>query len=224
MFNIHNVRLDWDLMPMALKLSEVREMLISGGKAADVKALAAITGVPRPTVQRALDLLDLPKKYQNMLLKEAAKPRNEQRIKPDLFIEIYKSLHAVERHIPEVFQEVKRPAYIDAMVKKYLGGVVGNVVAFREVTKIARAEKAGVDRTHAIPVIVKLVRKRNYGITQAFEDTVQAAYEQRDLISKLRSITQRLSEYRSRRKVNEQVRLALTDLRSAIDRILGPER
>ncbi len=32
MFNIHNVRVDWDLMPMALKLGEVREMLEKEGK------------------------------------------------------------------------------------------------------------------------------------------------------------------------------------------------
>src|SRR4051794_25820591 len=27
MFNIHNVRVDWDIMPMALKLAQVRDML-----------------------------------------------------------------------------------------------------------------------------------------------------------------------------------------------------
>src|SRR5260370_9892804 len=32
MFNIHNVRVDWDLMPIALKLGEVREMLEKEGK------------------------------------------------------------------------------------------------------------------------------------------------------------------------------------------------
>ena len=78
MFNIHNVRLDWDLMPMALKLAEVRTMLEKSGKASDVKALSAITGVPSSTVKRAFDLLDLPAKYQKMLIKEAAKPRGEK--------------------------------------------------------------------------------------------------------------------------------------------------
>src|SRR6266571_254696 len=48
MFNIHNVRVDWDLMPMALKLGEVREMLEKEGKETNAKALAAVTGVRLP--------------------------------------------------------------------------------------------------------------------------------------------------------------------------------
>src|SRR5580704_16423471 len=92
MFNIHNVRVDWDLMPMALKLGEVREMLEKEGKDISPKALAAVTGVRLSTVRRALELLDLPAKYQKLLLREAEKPRNQQRIKADLFIEVYKSM------------------------------------------------------------------------------------------------------------------------------------
>ncbi len=221
MFNIHNVRVDWDLMPMALKLGEVREMLASSGKACDAKALAAITGVARSSVQRALDLLDLPKKYQKMLLKEAGKPRSEQRIKPDLFIEIYKSLHVIERHVPEVFEQVSKAAYVDGMVRKYLTNVVENVVSYREVGKIARAEKAGVSRADAAPAIVRLVRKRKYGIRNAYEDTVQAAYEQRDLVSKLRSMTQKLSRYKARGRLSDETISALDELRSEIDRLLG---
>ncbi len=221
MFNIHNVRVDWDLMPMALKLGEVRQMLQALGKASDVNALAAITGVRRPTVQRALDLLDLPAKYQRMLLKEAHKPRNEQRIKPDLFIEIYKSMRVVKRYVPEVLNEVSQPQYVDAMVRKYLSGVVTNVVGFRSIAHIARAEKADVDRTVAIPAILRLVRKPAYGIDQAYDDTVRMAYEQRDLATKLRSITQRLTHLTSRRRLTKDVATALAELRAQIDRLLG---
>src|SRR5262249_8304865 len=153
MFNIHNVRVDWDPMPMALKLKEVRELLEKEGQPTNPKALSAVTGVPSASVRRALDLLDLPQKYQTMLLKEAEKPRAEQRIKADLFIEIYKSLHAVERHAPEVLKAVSKPQYIDSMVQKYVRGVIDNVVAYREVSKIARAELAGVDKREAIPAL-----------------------------------------------------------------------
>jgi len=82
MFNIHNVRVDWDPMPMALKLKIVRELLEKEGKATSPKALSAVTGVPLASVRRALDLLDLPQKYQNMLVNEAEKPRSEQRVIP----------------------------------------------------------------------------------------------------------------------------------------------
>jgi ParB/RepB/Spo0J family partition protein len=117
MFNIHNVRVDWDPMPMALKLSEVSNLLVKAGQPNTAKALSAVTGVPLASVRRALDLLDLPQKYQKLLIREAAKPRNEQKVKADLFIEIYKSLHAIERHTPEVLEDIPKAEYIDVMVK-----------------------------------------------------------------------------------------------------------
>jgi ParB family chromosome partitioning protein len=221
MFNIHNVRVDWDLMPMALKLGEVREMLEKEGKDISPKALAAVTGVRLTTVRRALELLDLPAKYQKLLLREAEKPRNQQRIKADLFIEVYKSLHAVERYVPEVFEQVTKSAYVDSMVKKYVAGVIDNVVAFREVSKIARAERAGVEREKASPTIVKLVRDRQYSVAQAYEDTVQAAYEQRDLLNKLLGITSKLTSYKTAKSLRPEIRDALAQLRAEIDRVLG---
>jgi ParB family transcriptional regulator, chromosome partitioning protein len=220
MFNIHNVRVDWDLMPMALKLGDVRNMLAKEGRDTSPKALAAVTGVRLPTIRRALDLLDLPAKYQKMLLKEAEKPRNQQKVKADLFIEVYKSMHAVERYVPVVFNQVTKTAYVDSMVKKYVGGVVDNVVAFREVSKIARAELAGGDKEKAVPTIIKLVKDKKYSIAQAFEDTVQAAYEQRDLLTRLRGITAKLGGYKTARGLSQEIRAALEDLKTEIDRML----
>jgi ParB family chromosome partitioning protein len=220
MFNIHNVRLDWDLMPMARKLGQVQQMLASSGKPHDVKALSAITGVRKPTVERALELLELPSRYQHMLLKEAAKPRAEQHVKPDLFIEIYKSMHAIERYTPEVFEKVTKPQFIDRMVKKYQSGVVTNVVGYRELTRIARAERAGVDRSHAVPTIVRLVKSRNYSIKDAYRDTVQAAYEQRDLVSRVHKLTERLSDYRAGARLDPALKAALGELRDELKRVL----
>lgn len=220
MFNIHNVRVDWDIMPMALKLAQVRDMLGAEKKANGPKDLAAITGVRPATVKRALELLELPKRYQTMLLNEAQKPRDQQRIKADLFIEIYKSMHAVERYTPIVFDEVTKSQYIDSLVNKYVAGVIDNVVGYREVSKIARAELAGVSSQQAVPAIIKLVKQDGYSIKQAYEDTVEAAYAQRDIASKIRGITERLVEYKSGNKITDDVRKALVDLRAEIDRLL----
>lgn len=220
MFNIHNVRVDWDLMPMALKLREIRDMLDKEGKPTDPKALAAITGVRLATVKRAFDLLDLPQRYQRLLMREAEKPRREQRVTADLFIEVYKSLHAVERYVPEIFEEVSKVEYVDSMVKKYLNRVVENVVAFREISKIARAELAGIDRSEAQPAILRLVTDKTYSISEAFRDTVQAAYERRDLLTKLRGILETLTHSRPR-SVDSETREILVQVRSEIDRLIA---
>jgi ParB/RepB/Spo0J family partition protein len=221
MFNIHNVRLDWDPMPMALKLDDIRKMLAAEGKDTRPKALAAITGVSPSSVRRALDLLELPKKYQEMLLKEGEKPRNLQRIKPDLFIEINKSLHAVEKYTPRVFSSVTKTQYVHSMVEKYVARVVDNVTSYREVAKIARAELAGVGTQEATQAIVRLVKAKGYSIQQAYHDTVQAAYEQRDLATRLRTIAEKLTQYKSQHRLSHDVREVLTSLRTEIDRLLG---
>lgn len=221
MFNIHNVRVDWDLMPMALKLGDIRDMLAGEGKDTSAKALSAVTGVRLATVRRALELLDLPKKYQKLLLREAEKPRNERKIKADLFIEIYKSYNAVSRHSPEVLDDVSKTEYVDSMVQKYTSGVIDNVVAFRDVSKIARAELAGADKEVAAETIVRLTRDPEYSIAQAFQETVQNAYAQRDIATRATSLTQRLEKLRSGRRLTDEARSALGQLGIEIDRLLG---
>lgn len=221
MFNIHNVRVDWDPLPMALKLREVRDLLARGGQPTTAKALAAVTGVPLPSVRRALDLLDLPARYQKLLLKEAEKPRAEQRIKADLFIEIYKSLHAIEKHAPEVLERVSKAAYVHSMVQKYLKGVVENVVAYRDVSKIARAELAGVSRAETIPALIRLARSKQYSIADAYRDTVEVAYSRRDMLTRVEGIVDRLSEMKNAARLGSDLRVALEKLRAEINRLLG---
>src|SRR5260370_37530281 len=126
MCNIHNVRVDWDPMPMAIKLGQIREMLQKEGRDASIKELAGITGLRPASVRRSLELLELPKRYQRMLLDEAQKPRSQQKVKVDLFIEIFKSFNAVKRHVPEVLSKVSKEEYVDTMVDKYKRNVVDN--------------------------------------------------------------------------------------------------
>jgi ParB/RepB/Spo0J family partition protein len=221
MFNIHNVRVDWDPMPMALKLRDVANLLEKSGQPTTAQTLSAVTGVSLASVRRALDLLALPQKYQQLLLREAAKPRHEQRVKADLFIEIYKSLHALERHAPEVLEAVPQAQYIDAMVRKYLSGVIDNVVAFREVSKMARAERAGIDREEVIPVLIRLAKNPKYSIDRAYEETVEAAYEKRDLIAKLEGIVAKLARYKRGSQLEDQLRETLKRVRAEINRLLG---
>lgn len=205
-----------------LDREEVRHQDCGGHrKDASAKALSAVTGVRLSSVRRALELLDLPQKYQTMLVKESEKPRAEQRVRADLFIEIFKSFNAIERHTPEVLEAVTKSRYIDTMVQKYLEGTIDNVVHFREVSKIARAENAGVDKQEAVPVLIRLVQNKSYSIRDAYHDTVEAAYERRDLITRLGGIAEKLAEFRSGSRLTKEVREALELVRTQIERLLG---
>lgn len=110
------------------------------------------------------------------------------------------------------------------MVQKYLDDVVDNVVSFREVSKIARAEHAGVDRGEAIPALIKLVRKHDYSIKDAYHDTVEAAYTRRDLVTRLNGIADKLTVIRKGSHLPGELREALESVRSQIERLLGRQR
>jgi ParB family transcriptional regulator, chromosome partitioning protein len=221
MFNIHNVRVQWDIMPTAYKIGEIRELLTKSKQDCSPKALSAITGVRLPTLKRCLELLELPKHYRDLLMKESEKPKGEQKITADLFIEINKAYNVIEKYVPETLSHFDKTNFVDSMVTKYTTGAVGSVTAFRDLSKLARAELAGVDRTEAIQAIKKLVRQKDYTVDDAFRDTVQAAYEKRDLLVKIQGLSEKICELRSTIAKSAELKEALVHLRTQIDDTLG---
>jgi ParB family chromosome partitioning protein len=220
MFNIHNVRVEWDLMPMALKLDRVRDLLAAEGRASSPKDIAGATGVPLPTVRRAFELLELPDRYQKMLMEEANKPRDQQKIKADLFVEINKSMRAVERYVPEVFDQVTEAEYRDRLVEKYVAGTVNNVVRFRDLARIARAERAGGDPAEAAPIVVRVITDPKYTIERAYSDSVEPAYTSRDIETRAGALADRL-EGLAADQVTPSARKALMRLSRALKSLLG---
>ena len=220
MFNIHNVRVAWDPLPMAMKLELVRTLLEEEGKPNGVQELAGITGLRPVEVRRAFELLRLPERYRELLLSEAEKPRSERTITADLFVEIYKSWHAIERWTPEISDEISEGDYVDAMVDKYRSKVVDNMVHFRDVSKIARAELAGESRDEAIPILRQLIGDPDYSIKDAYDDSVREAYEERDLLTRIRSLMERLEEFRTRGVAGE-IRAELNALGKLVREIVA---
>ena len=64
MFNIHNIREKWKLMPTALKLGTLLED--ESFKEKSHREIGKLTGLSTPTVSRCIELLRLDKKYQDM--------------------------------------------------------------------------------------------------------------------------------------------------------------
>jgi ParB/RepB/Spo0J family partition protein len=222
MFNIHNVRQDWDLMPTALKLRDVQVLVMrEQGSTPSATSLAGLTGLSVPTVRRCLDLLDLPQKYQDVLLAEAQKPKDEQVIKVDLFVEINKAKSAIRRYTPAVFEKIDENDFVDAMVEKYTNDRVPSVTTFRDISKMARAKRAGEDPKEVEPVLIKLIRTPRMTIEDAYEETVSAAYTTRDLATRASSLADRLAEIRTRGEVTSELAGDLRRLRNEINRLLA---
>ena len=221
MFNIHNVRQAWDLMPMALKLARVRDMLKEDGTSARPRDIAGLTGLPITQVNRALELLELPERYRDMLMEESQKPRDQQKVKADLFVELNKSKRVIERYAPAVFGQVAEDQYVESMLQKYLTGVVKNVVHFRDVSKIARTELAGGETGRVVPVLVRLVKDKNYQIEEAYNETVRSAYETRDITTRTAGLRERLAAFQPGEELPVETKEDLRLLRAEIDRLLG---
>src|SRR6185295_18652082 len=102
MFNIHALREQWDLLTIALKLPKIIELLRTKSKHdPTVKELSEHTGLNRGLIQRCRLLMNLPDKYKKTLLSELAKPKSQQKLTEDLFIEMERALTTVERAVPE---------------------------------------------------------------------------------------------------------------------------
>lgn len=135
MFQIHKLRLDWELMPTALKMGVLMEELDEKGD----RALAQLTGLPLAVVTRCKKLLSFPKKYQDMMLD--ADP--EKRVKADFFIELYVVVNDQEVRKMNWF---KRDHFTDRMLAKWQTPKSGlkAVTDFRIVKQhINNARKAG---------------------------------------------------------------------------------
>lgn len=219
MFNIHNVRVQWDLMPTALKLKEVKKLLEKEQPNITSKTLASITGLSDSQVKRCMELLELPAKYKDLLIEESKKPKSEQVFKPDLFLEIIKSKKAIERYAPEVFDQIKKESYLDRMVDKYQKGIINNVVKFREISKIARSEEKGVNKKQIISTLTQLAEKKEYKIETAYKETAELNYKIRDLKTKIRSLTNTLEEIRDI-KLTDEILDMLSELGELIKQII----
>lgn len=220
MFNIHNVRVQWDWMPTAYKLKEVKDLLGAEGRDVSDRAIAAITGVPMSSVKRCFELLDLPEKYQAMLIREAEKPKSQQKVTADLFLEINKSYKTLEKYTPEVVEETPHDDFLDAMFQKYSTGVVKSVTEFRQLSKIARAERAGGDREEAVKSIERIVSRPSVSISSAFERSVAIDYDRRNLLTRVNSLALELQREDIDEVVKGDVRNALRELLKVIRNIL----
>jgi ParB/RepB/Spo0J family partition protein len=122
MFQIHELREDWELMPTALKL----ELLMKELKETNDKKIAELTRLDPAVVSRCKKLLTFPKKYQDMMLD--ADPA--KRVKADFFIE----LAAVRNdRFVNALSWFDKNTFTDRMLARYQsrGGGIKAVTDFR---------------------------------------------------------------------------------------------
>lgn len=191
MFNIHALREQWDLITIAMKLPRIIELLGADlGREPTERDLAEKTGLKPGLIRRCKLLLGLPQQYQQQILTELSKPKSQQKVTEDLFIEMERSLTTVERAMPGLIDDRDRVRHV--LLEKYKGGVIDNRVHFRNVAKIARAKNVGANVNKAAAVLTKLFQKNNYSIDRAYADSVSTAYSERDIVTRINGLAESL--------------------------------
>ena len=210
MFNIHALREQWDYLTVALKLPRIIKLLVHElGREPNEREVSEKTGLTRGAIRRCKFLMDLPRQYQDELLKELNKPKSEQKISEDLFIEMERSLKTVERAMPEVIEnkDIVRRVLID----KYKKNTINNIVDFRKLGRIARAENVEADKGKARQALRKVFQPNSYSISLAYEESVSFAYSERDVLSRIEALSARLNDL-GPEDLDEDVKTALKSL------------
>ena len=125
MFNIHNLRAEWELMPTALSLQLIMREL----KEDNDEKLAELTKLSVPNIRRCKTLLAYDRKYQEMMLD----PDPEKRVKTNFFIELKPVLDLYEK-LPKRYRDGKdRNQLTDHFLKLYQTHKIKSVINFRRV-------------------------------------------------------------------------------------------
>ena len=67
-----------------------------------------ITGLTRAVIRRCKYLIDLPQVYREQVLSELGKPKSQQKLTEDFFIEMERALKTVERAMPDAIDNKDR--------------------------------------------------------------------------------------------------------------------
>jgi len=179
MFNIHNVRTQWEPMPTALKLEVLTRLLkIRNPRSSEnLKKLATFTGMSQTGVEHSLRLLSYPKRYQDLMLTVD----REERIKADFFIEVYPVLNLIKKSMPEISKKYSRNELTDKLLMKYKSGVISSARQFRQFADIIRSVKRGVPREDVVPQIEAIIREPKITVMEAYIEASKTFYELRQL-------------------------------------------
>jgi ParB family chromosome partitioning protein len=177
MYNIHALREQWDYYTIASKLQRVIDLFSrEQGTVPGEAELSDLTGLTRGAIRRCQLLLNLPQRFKDMLLQELEKPKSQQRLSEDFFIEMEKSLKAVVRRVPEY--EGRIDEIRDALVIKFENNLIGAVTDFRQLSKIGTAlDTLDIQRDHTVAILDRVFDpEQKVGIREAYSEAVAFEY------------------------------------------------
>lgn len=213
MFNIHNVRESWELMPTALKL----EFIIREINTDSELKLSQVTSLPRSTVRRCKTLLSFDKSYQDMML--VSDP--EDRIKPDLFIEMHPVLTLIDENFPEISEEFPGNALIDTFISKYHQKKIASVTDFRRIRSAIRNIGKGLTRGFVRNALLQFLKEKNADLSD-FVIGLDIFQEAKSVQRSCQSLIERLTSIdKFPPSIDSEMKSVLQDLKRVIENKLA---
>lgn len=213
MFNIHNVREEWELAPTALKLEVVMRVL----KSTDEETLSKLTGLTAWNVRRCQVLLSFPKKYLDMTIV----PDPQKRLKGDFFVELHPALELIKDVFPRLYAEYSRNGITDRMLDKYKAHDIKAVTEFRDLVKLIRATERGAPKRDVEKLLRSILEQPGIGIRQSFKSSEKIIYDVEKITKACRTLERSLAKLDTSQLRDATIVVkSLRDLRESIDAIL----
>lgn len=210
MFNIHNVREEWELMPTALKLGQLMEEL----QITSERRLSELTSLTIGTIRRCKVLLSLSSKYQKALM--------DGEFKPAFFIEMGSVLRKMEDNLPDLYAKYGKNGLVDLFVDMLKKERITAVTDFRLFRKVLDSEKLGLDHKTLEDLVERVIIKQEINFNDSYE-----IIEDLISVSQIEQKTSRLLEtFRSfnyerlKQPEKDKLKSTLVELRETIDVIL----
>lgn len=186
MFNIHNIREPWELMPTALKLQVIMDEL---QETSETK-LATLTGLSAANVRRCKTLLDYPEKYRSMMLHLD----KDARVKADFFIELHPVLNLITKNLPR-YAGKDRDELIDAFLESYRRQDIKNVLTLRELADALRGAKKGLIPIREAEALVSRLLTKGTDAKRLIRETYHPARRTETIEKTVRKLSRDLDEF-----------------------------
>ena len=222
MFAIHKTRSDWDPLPTALKLQKLEDELGKRlGKKPSEQELSASASLSRGEVRRYRNILALPERYKDRLIRELEKPRPLQVLTVDHVLESVRGAELLFRN--EVISSDEREELSDALIEKFEAKTLTSTVEPRQLPKIARAvARNEISASLAQRVVRRLIDEPSYTVNQAFRDSVEKVDFEHGTEQLAGRVFERLRQQLERSyEPSDSLRAALEELTKLIARVLG---
>lgn len=200
MFNIHNFREAWELMPTALSLKLVMKEL---GEA-DTRKLSHLTGLSEPQVERCKTLL----KVDEELIQLSLDPNPKSRIPSNFWIEAAPVVELVEKQLPEMFAELQEKGVLTRLVEKYRAKKIKSVIHFRRIVEAFANTAGDAEQTaEAAHLLRQFISKTELETRATFDAFVQDARKVKSALDACNSFISVLGKLRVEHVTDQRLEL-----------------